>query len=214
MSNEEKQTAAKHRASFGMRPPGGGEFYNPARDFAYNYPQLIGCVCRAFQSQYWPEVKAFVAAALDCPEEQAWDLLVDANEAFIRYINICCEDPTETVDELLVRSGFKSLPSAAQIGYTAMIGMVMAGQLFSGLRDVTPLGRTRMDVSSLLKHGLFASNVLNGNPADFGREDYEAQLSNCVTQLVKIHDVPRKEIRNFVDKLLADDPAYTITVER
>lgn len=216
MSEQEPRVAAaKHKASFGMRPPGGtGEFYNPARDFAYNYPQLLACVCKAFESSHWPEVKSFVAAAMNVTEEQAWESLCDVNDAMMRYVNICCEDPTETVEDLLKRSGFVDLPNPARIGYMAMIGMVMVGQLFAGLRDVTPLGNTRMDVSSLLRHGLFARNVLNGNPEQFGADEYTAQMLNAITHLVKIFEIPRKEIRNMVDKQLASDDSFVITAER
>lgn len=149
-----------HGVHYNLAP--GGLMYSPARDFAYNYPQLIKCIIDSFNADYWPQLTEVVGKAMDTSDDCAFDELCKAKEAYCQYINICCEDPTETVKDVLRRAGWFEIDDAAQAGWMAMMGYVMTGQLFGGLRDVTPEDqRARPEAEAMLEYGREARRVLN-----------------------------------------------------
>ena len=114
--------------------------YSPERDFAYQYPALIKHIRRNFNLNLWPELMAVVEAGMEASGIENPDVFTEmdkANIAYSRFTEICCENPKESVTDCLIRSGFKDVHPAAQFGWMAMMGAVMTGQLFIGLRDIT-----------------------------------------------------------------------------
>lgn len=159
----------------------GGLMYAPARDFAYNYPVMIRCIRDAFSREYWPGLLRLVAkASIALPltdeeyaaaEQAAWDDLERANLAFTQFINISCQDSSETFDDVCARSGWNDVPEPARMGWLAMLGTVMMGQLFQGLRDVTKEGVDAPScAASLLRSGHKARCSSQGIDRDAERE--------------------------------------------
>jgi len=125
---------------------------------------------RNFNLGNCPELEAVVKAGMLADfvpkqpgdEPDVFEELDKANVAYSRYLEICCENPDETVSECLERSGFKDVHPAAQFGWLAMMGTIMTGQMFVGLRDVTTHGSTVVsDEPTMTDAGDEVSNALN-----------------------------------------------------
>jgi len=169
----------------------GGLMYAPARDFAYNYPQMIACMRNAFSDKYWPALTdvLMTGACYDRPSDEStaaeliWDGLCEANDAYANFLNICCQDPDESFEQVLVRSGWKEVPDFAKVGWFAMMGQIMSGQIFQGLRDITVAGATAPScMADLLRSG-HESRRLNSNPG-VSSEKEQAELLRCLTAQV------------------------------
>jgi len=146
----------------------GGLMYCPERDFAYNYPRLVACVRNAFNTEYWPALVRLLEDSLaDKPavdrQLAVWDALCASNDAFSQFVNSCCQDPKETFEQVATRAGWTEVPVVGQVGWMAMLGTVMMGQLFQGLRDVTQQGNIPSCAADLDKAG-FDSVRVNCNP--------------------------------------------------
>jgi hypothetical protein len=192
-----------------LRPKGsGGEMYAPARDFAYNYPQMLKCIVDAFNKDYWPDLledmgddeKFDYLAGGDNPKDYVWEQTQKAEEAYCKFVSICTDDSEENVHDVLERSGFAEVDIRGQITFLAMMGQVMTGQLFAGLRDVTPADASPKCLE-FLQEGMNARKALNG--VDPARDKHVTQdilysaVSNCFNQ-----GMSKKEIREAVDQRL------------
>lgn len=133
--------SAGARFSYNMSP--GGPRYAPERDFAYNYKVLVASVTLSFDREYWPESYAQYIA--DCAsdglsEDEAYTHLEQVRDAFCLFLARSCDDCNETVEGTLERSGWSNTSVRARREWLARLGLVMTGQMWSGLRDVTMLG--------------------------------------------------------------------------
>ena len=148
----------------------GGLMYSPSRDFAYQYPAMIKRMRENFNHHNCPELEAVVEAGMlatfepkrpgDVPD--VFGELDKANVAYSRFLEICCENPEETVADCLERSGFNDVHPAAQFGWLAMMGTIMTGQMFVGLRDITTRGPTAVtDEQEMNQAGDEASDAIN-----------------------------------------------------
>jgi hypothetical protein len=135
--------------------------YNPARDFAYSHLTMVRCVIEAFNSDRWPEIFDTLCAAVPrnslgsstAHEDECWVKLLEAKDVYCSFINICCEDPEETYEDVIARSGWGDVGGPYKFAWLAMLGVVMTGQLFVGLRDTTAYDTPRStDVEELLKN--------------------------------------------------------------
>lgn len=156
--------------------------YSPERDFAYNYPRMVSCVIRAFNSELWPELLSTLATP-EYSAEALWDDVCRAKDRYCQFLETCCQDPTEKVGDVLKRSGFTDLPQPAQIAWCAMLGQVMTGQMFQGIRDVTVQGETHEMIIKLMQQGRVAAEVLNGAPSDASADISEGRFHNAVATL-------------------------------
>lgn len=165
--------------SLQVRQTPGGPLLSPLRDWAYNYPQIIECIIRAFNQEYWPELHRLLTVLwqdahpqLDDEEAYAaaWDELLRAKDAYVAFVQLCAgqEDPQETLQQVFDKSGWTQIHPAAQAVWLAMLGQVMTGQLFMGLRDITTLGagpgpeaQAVLTANDLLKSGMEARRILN-----------------------------------------------------
>lgn len=148
--------------SYNIHP--GGKMYAPARDFAYNYPEMLSCIIRCFNTEKWPELLDVTTEArfpvgpdpamtLEERKEATWDEICTAKDVYCEFLKICCEDPAENEDDVLRRAGWFDLHPAIQMSFLAMMGVVMTGQFFQGLRDVTPGGTVPSEIAKLLQAG-------------------------------------------------------------
>jgi len=187
----------------------GGLMYSPSRDFAYNYPQLVKCIINSFNVGRWPELvytmsQAHYADRTLTEEEDAfiWGKICEAKDVYCNFLNECCVDPDETVDQVLDRVGWNNLPEAAQITWLAMMGQVMTGQVFQGLRDVTYQGEgARSEVKELLQAGQAARRAMNGIDAETEREVLELALKEAAEELAA-NGLSKSEILDIVRKTL------------
>ena len=150
-----------------LRPKGSdGPLYNPDRDFAYSHTSMIQCVINAFNSDRWPYVFDSLLALVPKDSwdtkytptdaehaDKCWEELVKAKDVYCELCNICCEDSDESYEDVVARSGWGDVPGPYRVAWLSMLGVVMTGQLFTGLRDVTAEDTPRSThVEDLLKH--------------------------------------------------------------
>jgi hypothetical protein len=86
----------------------------------------------------------------------------EAKDRFCQFLDTCCQDPNENLDQILERSGFQDVPHVAQIAWMAMLGQVMTGQLFQGIRDVTLQGEKHEMIVTLMQRAREAAAIFNG----------------------------------------------------
>lgn len=157
-----------------FRPRGGdGPQYAPERDFAYSHVRLIECCIRSWNLDLWPQLRQF------CEDHETTIVeLTAAKDAYCSYINKCCEDPQEKVEDVLHRAGWHEVPLLAQLAWLAMLGTVMTGQLFQGLRDVTLQGDRPYGTEQLAMAGHEARRAMLGS-GDL-EEDFAMELTSWV----------------------------------
>jgi hypothetical protein len=174
----------------------GGLMYAPARDFAYNYPQMVACVRNAFNKETWPELLRLLTRydeamtgvghelTYDGYEDRVWASLHEANVKFCAFLNICCQDSNEDFYAVLERSGWPDVPETGKVGWLAMLGLVMMGQLFQGLRDITKEGATAPScMSELMKSGFDSVKAFNQQTSEEFAENGFRQLTAAVKTL-------------------------------
>lgn len=183
--------------SYNVSP--GGLHYSPERDYAHNYPRMVACVIRAFNHEFWPDLLNVLAGDFAPSTDRLWEDVCKAKDCFCQFLNICCEDPKETVEDVLKRSGFTALPQAAQIAWMAMLGQVVTGQLFSGIRDTTPMGEKNPTVLRLLQTGRDAARLMNGVPPGADTEELKRGFT-LYAEALREAGVEQQEVR----KLLTD----------
>ena len=145
----------------------GGLSYSPARDLAYNYPQMIASCVRCFNIEYWPELIARLVDVTGDTEEEVIAEIEKAQIAQLEFLKICCENPEEDIADIYERSGWNAVSPEAQLGWTAMMGQVIMGQVFVGLRDITAAGDgVRSPLQGLLNGLSESRRALNGIDAD------------------------------------------------
>jgi hypothetical protein len=141
--------------------------YAPSRDFAHNYPKMVQMVINCFNQDYWPELFAVytrwaLAENLWC-DGRAFSELEKAKDIYCRFLNECCKDPDECCDDVLERVGWAEVPPAVQATWLAMLGQVVTGQLFAGIRDLhmRPDGTDPAEIAVLLEAGQDARRAMN-----------------------------------------------------
>lgn len=128
----------------GVDPTGG--FYSPGRDFAYCYPRTIRVLYDAFNKSYWPELVRIVEEQTARDGKDGWNEICKAHDQVHHFLQIFCEDPSESFEDVMKRSGLRDVHPAALFGWMAMFGIVSFGQLFACVRDVNPLGTSPPEV--------------------------------------------------------------------
>ena len=170
--DKKKQKFKGHGMQYNL--PTAADMYAPARDFAHNYPAMIQSIIRAFNTDYWPALFGWLAeeymrlnpddTAEDC-QNGAFDDLEAAKDVYCKFLSSCCEDPEESVEDVLTRAGWNQVPLPVQMAWFSMMGQVMTGQLFAGVRDLTPLGGKGgkiEEIKHFIEAGQKARRELNG----------------------------------------------------
>jgi hypothetical protein len=154
--------------------------YSPERDFAYNYPRMISCIIRCFNTEFWPELLQVLGANYPGGPDALWEELCETKDRYCEFLSTCCQDPNEKQPaDVLIRSGFMQKSPLAQIAWMAMLGQVVTGQIFQGLRDITPSGQQRSKVVELMISAKSAAEALNKTS-----DKYSAEQDKQFEQLV------------------------------
>jgi hypothetical protein len=215
-TNREKALVGDPNHGLSFRMEQGGDMYAPSRDFAHNYPQMIQTVIECFKHNYWPELwDSYLLAyclANDEPmqlegleadrlADAAFDELEQAKDTYCAFINEACADKAQGCTDALGEVGWGDVPVPAQVTWLAMLGQVLTGQLFQGIRDLQrEPGDKPAEVEELLAAGHDARRFMNNIDAgEEKRADVELAVRNAVR-------VARASGMSFVDieELVAD----------
>jgi len=174
LSKRARERAARKSYGIQFNVQKGGDMYAPSRDFAHNYPRMIEQVVRCFNQDYWPELyKLYVECYTSSKHrgdgyeigagasEEAFAILEKTKDVYCKFINESYKRPGECCDDVLQRVGWLDLPVAAQVTWLAMLGQVMTGQLFAGVRDLYMGGETPADFDVLMAAGHDARRAMN-----------------------------------------------------
>jgi len=131
--------------------------YNPSRDIAHAFGGMVRLVAKRLEEESWPEL-----AKLLKDRGVSQDELGEACGAFCRFVLSSVEKPDESMKESLTRSGWDEVKPEAQIAYLAILGTVVAGYFWGGVREVTIGGRGPVDeVQDLHRLGDEARQLLS-----------------------------------------------------
>jgi hypothetical protein len=129
---------------------GDKRLYNPSRDVAHNFKDVMALVAGRLEDEKWPELTDLLSR-----EGVDMDQLGEACAAYCRYVASAAE--TENADKpmhvCMLESGFFECHPAAQVAVLAMIGTCYAGIQHAGVREATLDGEgPLLTVKDLLKH--------------------------------------------------------------
>ena len=154
-----------HGPSFNTKK--GEVFYSPGRDFAYVYPEMLRSTLLAFNQGYWP--KLFDAYARDMASkygfdvERAFEELDKAKSAYYSFVDHCCDSENDSVADVLAKVGWPdSLYHESMVTWLAMLGQVVTGQIYAGVREITTQGEVSEASKMLVKLGHDARRAMNG----------------------------------------------------
>lgn len=134
--------------SMQLRQPGTDVILSPTRDLRYCYPDIVKQAVARLNAKAWP-------ALFDVQEklgDSNWDDLCDANEAYIQFLNKSCDNPEQTLADILEEVGWNKIPETARVLYCSALGQVLTCQLFMALRDTTDLGNRPKGIAALIDH--------------------------------------------------------------
>jgi hypothetical protein len=109
--------------------------YNVNRDCAHNFGDVMREVVARLEGQRWPVVVRW----LESEQVSAADL-AQACQAFCTFVASSTEYPREQMPEALTRCGWFATPPAAQAAVMAVLGTVLAGYFWAGVREANVLG--------------------------------------------------------------------------
>lgn len=109
--------------------------YNVNRDCAHCFGDIMREVAARLEDKRWP-----ILAEILEKDGVTEDDLGNACAAFCIFVQAATELPKERMGEALERCGWVKVPEAAQVALMAMIGTVMAGYFWAGVREATVQG--------------------------------------------------------------------------
>ena len=115
-------------------------YYAPSRDIAHNFLPVVMAVGELLEQERVPSVEWMVAEGHATEEEVG-----RAAQAFIHFIRSSLDNPEESYEDCLERSGFLDVPEPARQIYLAALGTVMSGWFFRGVREATLGGSGPLD---------------------------------------------------------------------
>jgi len=122
--------------------------YNPARDVAHNFQEVMNLVAGRLEDYAWPELNEVLAR-----EGITIDDLGEACGAYCRYLASAAQEPNVSMAEGLARSGFTQCEPAAQVAVMAMLGTCYSGIQHAGIREASVGGEGPMyTVADLIVH--------------------------------------------------------------
>ncbi len=143
-----------------IRPQEGDKrFYDPNRDFAHCFPAIAQEVAHRIDSNKWPALVNYLEAKGVEIED-----LEKTFTAVHKFILSATDNPKESLEDCLRRSGYLQLRSEAQFAYLAVMGGVIMGCFFSGRRHAY-LGADTMDMPySIVTYGRRLSLIFSMPP--------------------------------------------------
>jgi hypothetical protein len=114
--------------------PAGGEtrVYNPGRDIAHAFGDIMREVAGRLEDKRWPVVDEALAKA-GVTEEQ----LGEACKTACGFAVEAVKSPKESMEQVLVRIGWFKNPEQANMAICATIGAIVLGYAFVGMREAT-----------------------------------------------------------------------------
>jgi len=120
--------------------------YNPSRDVAHNFQQVMELVAGRLEDRVWPELDSVLDR-----EQITLDDLGAACGAYCCYLASAAQEPELSLFEGLKKSGFLDCKPAAQVAVMAHIGACYAAIQYAGVREATINGEgPLMTVTDLL----------------------------------------------------------------
>jgi hypothetical protein len=104
--------------------------YNVNRDIAHNFGDVVREVAARLEDERWDALAAYLRE-----HEITMDQLGEACAAFCKFVGGACDDPKENMEQVLRRCGWFDVPEEAQIALMAVLGTVLSGYFFAGVRD-------------------------------------------------------------------------------
>ena len=106
--------------------------YNPSRDVAHNFQQVMELVAGRLEDASWTELDEVLQR-----EHITLDDLGEACGAYCNYLTASAKFPERTMYDSLEQCGFFKTKPAAQVAVLAMIGTCYAGIQHAGIREAT-----------------------------------------------------------------------------
>lgn len=127
---------------------GDDRLYNPGRDVAHNFKEVMETVAARLEStDQWFELAAILKQNKITDND-----LGEACAAYCRYLVSAVESPQTPMAKAIEQAGFFNTKPAAQVAVMAMIGTVYAGIQHVGVREATMGGVGPMhDALTLVK---------------------------------------------------------------
>jgi hypothetical protein len=140
---------------------GDRRLYNPGRDVAHNFQEVMNLVAGRLEDEKWPELKEILDR-----EEVDMDEVGEACGAYCRYITSAADEAKRELSMIdsMRASGFLDCKPAAQVAVLAMIGTCYAGIQFGGIREATIGGEGPLEsIADVGKHAERLKNYV-GKP--------------------------------------------------
>jgi hypothetical protein len=106
--------------------------YNPSRDVAHNFQQVMEMVAGRLEDYSWTELAEVLKR-----EGITMDDLGEACGAYCDYLATSAKMPHWSMYDSLEHCGFFKTKPAAQVAVLAMIGTCYAGIQYAGIREAT-----------------------------------------------------------------------------
>ncbi len=107
-------------------------YYNTNRDIAHNFKGVVTTVAARLEDGTWPELSALLDR-----EGITQDQLGDACQAFIKFMLTSVDVPEDDMLACLTKADWFKVSPTAQVAYLAVMGQVLAGYYFAGVREAT-----------------------------------------------------------------------------
>lgn len=131
-------------------------FYNPNRDVAHNFREVIQIVAARLEDNAWPELGEILAR-----EKVTMDELGDACAALCKFVATSVDNPKEGMKEGMDRCGWEEVPPGAQVAVMAILGTVTIGYHWAGVREATIGGEgPAMTLKELATQGEISSRYI------------------------------------------------------
>lgn len=135
-------------------------WYNVNRDVAHNFAHAIRETARRLDEKCWPELVALLENQKVTDED-----LGIACQALCQFVASAADNPKETMQQALDRSGWFASPFPAQVAVLAVLGTVLLGYYWIGVRDATVGGvGPTADMDDLRQAGRLCSRLLTESP--------------------------------------------------
>lgn len=106
--------------------------YNVNRDIAHNFKEVATYVANRLEDELWPELADLLRS-----RGVTEDDLGNACESFVLFVGTGASDPDVDMPEALQKAGWHKLKPEAQIAVMAVLGTVILGMQFAGVREAT-----------------------------------------------------------------------------
>jgi hypothetical protein len=155
---------------------GDRRLYNPSRDVAHNFKEVMDIVAGRLEDHKWPELADILGR-----ERVSMDEVGEACGCYCTYLSSAANPDMIGVSmvESLKMSGFFECKPAAQVAVLAMIGTCYAGIQFGGIREASIGGEGPMEtIAEVVEHAA-RLHKYTGMPRWRRRlEDFKRRLVN------------------------------------